>query len=300
MYRVGVAEEMFCAAITQGCAPPASVHVNVWRVHSSLSAALQCIGTQSPYLVAQVVPSVKLRGCAAGDDVLASLRRFVCQGKWRWGTKQTADRCTWVAVMLEYIFTCGFQGSFLNKALTAGVLTRRFRDGFLHVLKHHGTVCPAVNGLRHLKSFGRGFKALSGFTASREFCHRDRFMVACLTDAEQFSQLPRAKRVKPSAAVVLLWDKIVCCTAQSPLHACVVNHFLPTVSLTFGGSCGLQRLWVKREFHALVLTPTSATSMSSVLTFSSSVSWVNSSNLGCPSDFESNSPRTYIITHLCR
>ena len=147
MYRVGVAEEMFCAAITQGCAPPASVHVNVWRVHSSLSAALQCIGTQSPYL-AQVVPSVKLRGCAAGDDVLASLRRFVCQDKWRWGTKQTADRCTWVAVMLEYIFTCGFQGSFLNKALTAGVLTRRFRDGFLHVLKHHGTVCPAVNGLR--------------------------------------------------------------------------------------------------------------------------------------------------------
>ena len=209
MYRVGVAEERFCAAITQGCAPPASVHINVWRVHPSLSAALQCTGTKSPYLVPQAVPNMKLRGCAVSDDVLASLTRFVCQDKWRWGTKQTADRCTWVAVMLEYIFTFGFQASFLSKAMTVGVLTRRFRDGFLHVLKHHGIVCPAVNGLRHLRSFGRGFKALSGFTASREFCHRDRIMVACLTIAEQFSQLPLAKRVKPSAAVVPLWDKIV-------------------------------------------------------------------------------------------
>ena len=76
MYRVGVAEERFCAAITQGCAPPASVHANVWRVHPSLSAALQCIGTKSPYLVPQAVPNMKLRGCAVSDDVLASLTRF--------------------------------------------------------------------------------------------------------------------------------------------------------------------------------------------------------------------------------
>ena len=95
--------------------------------------------------------------------------------------------------------------------MTVGVLTRRFRDGFLHVLKRHDIVCPAVNGLRNLRSFGRGFKALSGFTGSREFCHRDRIMVACLTIAEQFSQLLLAKRVKvkPSAAVVPLWDEIV-------------------------------------------------------------------------------------------
>ena len=106
--------------------------------------------------------------------------------------------------MLEYIFTFGFQASFLNKAMTVGVLTRRFRDGFLNVVKHHGIVCPG-----HLRSFGRGFKALSRFTARREVCHRDRIVIACLTIAEEFSQLPLAKQVRPSAAVAPFWDKIV-------------------------------------------------------------------------------------------
>ena len=142
-----------------------------------------------------------LRGCTVSNDGLASLTRFECQDKWRWGTTQTADRCTWVAVMLEYIFTFGFQfqASFLNKAMTVGALTRRFLPARTEASRH---CVPCSQWLTP----GRGFKALGGLPRAESFA---RIMVACLTIAEQFSQLPLAKRVKPSAAIVPLWDKTV-------------------------------------------------------------------------------------------
>ena len=141
---------------------------------SLLGSFLQCIGTKSPYSAPLDVPSVKL-----SHGVFGCLTQFcVCVCVKANGDKKQP----WVAVMLEYVFTFGFQAICLNIATTQGVLTRRFRDCFRHVLKHHGIVWPAVTGSRHLMSFGRGFKPLSGFAASREFCHKDRTMVACLTD----------------------------------------------------------------------------------------------------------------------
>ena len=80
------------------------------------------------------------------------------------------------------------------------------------MLKHHGIVCPAVNESMAYTTSGpsvEGSRHLAGFTASRECCRKDRIMVACLTTADQSSQPPLAKRVKPSAVVVPLWDKMV-------------------------------------------------------------------------------------------
>ena len=74
-------------------------------------------------------------------------------------------------MMLEYLYTFGFQGSLLSRTMSEGVLARRFCDGFLHVLKHHGTVCPTVSDLHHLRSLGTGFKSLSGLAASRDLGH---------------------------------------------------------------------------------------------------------------------------------
>ena len=127
--------------------------------------------------------------------------------RWRWGSTSTVDRCTWVAKMLEYLYTFGFQRSFLSRTMSVGVLARRFRDGFLHVLKHHGTACPTVSGRRHLRSFGIGFESLSGLAASRDFVHKDRILVTCLKIAEQTSHLNLAKRAKPSAVIIPNWDQ---------------------------------------------------------------------------------------------
>ena len=130
----------------------------------------------------------------------------MCQDRWRWGSTSTVDRCTWVVMMLEYLYTFGFQGSFLSRTMSVGVLARRC-DGFLHVLKHHGTACPTVSGLCHLSPFGIGFKSLSGLAASRDFVHKDRILVTCLKLAEQISHLNLVKWAKPTADIIPNWDQ---------------------------------------------------------------------------------------------
>ena len=206
-HRVGDAEDKFCKAVIQGSPLDGSVSAKVWGIHPSFKASLMCIGTKSPSLIPQPVPSFKISGCCVSDAVIGSLTEFVCQDRWRWGSTSTVDRCTWVAMMLEYLYTFGFQGSFLSRTMSVGVLARRFRDGFLHVLKHHGTACPTVSGLRHLRSFGIGFKSLSGLAVSRDFVHKDRILVTCLKIAEQTSHLNLAKRAKPSAVIIPNWDQ---------------------------------------------------------------------------------------------
>ena len=155
-HRVGEAEDKFCKAVIQGF----SLALSHWGIHPSFKASLMCIRTKSPSLIPQPVPSFEISDCCVSDAVIGSLTEFVCQDRWCWGSTSTVDRCTWLVMMLEYLYTFGFQGSFLSRTMSVGVLARRFRDGFLHVLKHHGTACPTVSDLRHLRSFIIGFNLL--------------------------------------------------------------------------------------------------------------------------------------------
>ena len=200
--RVGVAEEKFRSAVASKSHIPDAVYAKVWGMHPRLKTALRCIGTRSPSLVPQLVPGLKLRGVSLSDAVVGSLVEFVCQDKWRWGAKRTAEQCAWFAVMLEYVLTYGFQRGFLIRSMSLGVLVRRFRDAFLHVLKHHGVDCPTLQAIRHLRSFGFGNQ--SGIAASREFVHGDEILAVCLRIAEHVPQLDLQRRGKLFARLFLL------------------------------------------------------------------------------------------------
>ena len=125
--------------------------------------------------------------------------------------------------------------------MSLGVLVRRFRDAFLHVLKHHGVDCPTLQAIRYLRSFGFGNQ--SGIAASREFVHGDEILAVCLRIAEHVPQLDLQRRGKPFAKLSLSYSRMT----RIPLHD-VVNVFLsfsPRSLISFGGSRGLQRRWVE-------------------------------------------------------
>ena len=136
---------------------------------------------------------------------------FICDGRWKWGTKKTIERVSWVVLCADFTARYGFFPGFFNRSMSLGVVLRRFRDLFLSVLARHHVSADVMSGMRHAKSLG--FGQLGGISVARQCSFPMHITSWCLGISRQLHSLQSKVRTKPFASITPSWEEL--CVSQA-------------------------------------------------------------------------------------
>ena len=85
---------------------PLSLAERKWKIHPNFKSSLEFVGFLSAPVIPQQCDGVRLRGCYVSADMRKAIRDFICDGRWKWSTKKTDERVSWVVLCAD--FTANF------------------------------------------------------------------------------------------------------------------------------------------------------------------------------------------------
>ena len=205
-HRLGVLEDAFQKAVARGSVPP-DVANRIWTLHPSFKASVQFVGVLCAPVLPQECVGIRLRGCLVSSGLCTAMGEFITDGQWKWGTKNSTDRTSWVVLCGDFVAKYGLFSGFIHRSMSFGVVLRRFRDLFLQVLAQHHVKVDVVSGLRHAKTLG--FGSLGGVSAARNCSAPLQILSWCLSISKQLHNLNSKFRAKPFTSLVPSWDELL-------------------------------------------------------------------------------------------
>ena len=202
---LGNAEHAFQNAVRCGNVAQ-SLADRIWNIHPSFKSSLEYVGVLSAPLLPQDCEGIRLKGCLVYSALRNAMTDFVCDGRWKWGTKRTTERVSWVVLCADFTAKFGLVSGFFNRSMSLGVVLRRFRDLFLSVIARHRVSVDVISGMRHAKSLG--FGQLGGVSVSRQCSSPLRILSWCLSISRQLHTLEGKVRTKPFASITPSWDEL--------------------------------------------------------------------------------------------
>ena len=178
----------------------------IWKTHPSFKSSLEHVGVFSAPLLPHDCEGIRLRGCLVSSALGNAMSDFICDGRWKWGSKRTTERVSWVVLCADFTAKYGLFSGFFHRSMSLGVVIRRFRDLFLSVIARHRVSVDVISGMRHAKSLG--FGQLGGVSASRQCSSPLHIMSWCLSLSRQLHTLESKVRTKPFASVTPSWEEL--------------------------------------------------------------------------------------------
>ena len=203
---LGKLERDFQQAVRDQIVPP-RLSERMWAIHLSFKSSLEFVGFLSAPVVPQDCDGIRLRGCYVSAELRNAMSDFICDGRWKWGTKKTDERVSWVVLCAEFTANFGLFTGFINNQMSLGIALRRFRDLFLAVCTRHGIATDVVSGLRHAKTLG--FQSLGGVSVARKCKHPLTILSWCLSISQQMHSLQSKTRIKPFSRITPAWADLV-------------------------------------------------------------------------------------------
>ena len=202
---LGSAERAFQNAVRCGNVAQ-SLADRIWKTHPSFKSSLEHAGVFSAPLLPHDCEGIRLRGCLVSSALGNAMSDFICDGRWKWGSKRTTERVSWVVLCADFTAKYGLFSGFFHRSMYLGVVIRRFRDLFLSVIARHRVSVDVISGMRHAKSLG--FGQLGGVSASRQCSSLLHIMSWCLSLSRQLHTLESKVRTKPFASVTPSWEEL--------------------------------------------------------------------------------------------
>ena len=98
---LGHAEHAFQNAVRCGNVAQ-SLADRIWNIHPSFKSSLEYVGVLSAPLLPQDCEGIRLKGCLVSSALRNAMSDFVCDGRWKWGTKRTTERVSWVVLCADF------------------------------------------------------------------------------------------------------------------------------------------------------------------------------------------------------
>ena len=90
-----------CGTCFSECCVAQGLADRIWYVHPSFNPTLKSVGALSVPLLPQDYEGIRLKGLVSWRDAMNDFR---CDGRWKWGTKRTTERVSWVGFFV--VFQC--------------------------------------------------------------------------------------------------------------------------------------------------------------------------------------------------
>ena len=181
-----------------------TISERLWSLHPAFRRVVFFNGILSPPVQPVNCGVVKIRRAPISSAACQAFCSFICDGRWKWGTKHTQDRTSGVALAVEFVASFGLFPGLCDQEMSVGILVRRFKDVLLQIIQKHHVTADHIVGIRHMKSFGFGNQ--SGLSCSRQFRHHDKLLAWILRVSKDVSCLDRTVKMKPFASIVPCWD----------------------------------------------------------------------------------------------
>ena len=95
-----------------------TISERLWSLHPVFRRVVFFNGILSPPVQPVDCGVIKIRKAPISSAACQAFCSFICDGRWKWGTKHTQDTTSWVALAVEFVASFGrFQDCVIRKCL---------------------------------------------------------------------------------------------------------------------------------------------------------------------------------------